>query len=126
VLSNHKFDAFKQGNKFHNKTSNEPATQESEQQKVTLSFAQMEGKCYCCEKAGHKSPQFCFKDKPKAEWGINKVQQTHAQASMPNTKSEQNASNQEEASKQRKTRRMDRSPLSIISSRRHEELDIVR
>ena len=54
VLSNHKFDAFKQGNKFHNKTSNEPAKQESEQQKVTLSFAQMEGMCYCCGKPGHK------------------------------------------------------------------------
>jgi hypothetical protein len=59
----------------------------------------MEGKCYCCRKAEHKSPQCHFKNKPKAEWAINKVQQMHAQASIPNAKSEQKASNQEKLSK---------------------------
>ena len=39
----------------------------------------MEGKCYCCGKAGHKSPSCRDKDKPKAEWAINKAQQSYAQ-----------------------------------------------
>ncbi len=40
----------------------------------------MEGKCYCCGRAGHKSPQCRFKDRPaKEEWAMNKVQQGHAQ-----------------------------------------------
>ena len=44
-------------------------------EKVNLSFAQMEGSCYCCKSAGHKSQK---KDKPKVEWAINKCQQSHA------------------------------------------------
>jgi hypothetical protein len=33
----------------------------------------MEGKCYCCGKTGHKSPQCHHKEKPKSEWAINKT-----------------------------------------------------
>eukprot|EP00957_Ditylum_brightwellii_P138374 10547200-Ditylum_brightwellii.AAC.1 len=35
----------------------------------------MEGKCYCCGKPGHKSPQ-CSKRNtiPRDEWAINKAQ----------------------------------------------------
>jgi len=32
----------------------------------------MEGKCYCCRKGGHKSPQYCHKNRPKEELAINK------------------------------------------------------
>ena len=32
----------------------------------------MDGKCYCCGKVGHKSPQYWYKDRPKSEWVINK------------------------------------------------------
>jgi len=32
-----------------------------------LTFAQMEGKCYCCEKGG----QCRYKSRPKEEWAIN-------------------------------------------------------
>ena len=39
----------------------------------------MEGKCYCCGKTGHLSPQCHFKDKPREEWFINKSQQSHVQ-----------------------------------------------
>jgi hypothetical protein len=39
---------------------------------VELSFAQMEGRCYCCGKEGHKSPSCRDKDKPKDEWAIHK------------------------------------------------------
>ena len=37
------------------------------------SFAQMEGKCYCCRKGCHKSPQCHHKNRPKEEWAINKA-----------------------------------------------------
>ena len=35
----------------------------------TLSFAQLEGKCYCCGKSGHKTPQFRLKEKNSRENG---------------------------------------------------------
>eukprot|EP00978_Attheya_sp_CCMP212_P024668 scaffold77882_cov56-Attheya_sp.AAC.1 len=38
---------------------------------VTLSFAQMEGKCNCCGKQGHRSDTCRDKAKPKPEWSIN-------------------------------------------------------
>jgi hypothetical protein len=39
-----------------------------------ISFAMMEGKCYCCGKQNYKSPACRFKDKiPKEEWTINKA-----------------------------------------------------
>ncbi len=86
VLSNHRFDNSISGNKNNNKHQNEHRKQESEPDKINLSFAQMEGKCYCCGKPGHKSPQCRFKDKPKSEWAINKIPQSHAQASKQQTK----------------------------------------
>jgi hypothetical protein len=77
VLSNHKFDPTfksnqkKQENKGHDNQSKSGKT--SDEQEVNLSFAQLEGKCYCCGKAGHKSPQCRQKDKPKDQWAINKA-----------------------------------------------------
>ena len=44
-----------------------------EQEALKLSFAQMEGRCYCCGKPDHKSPKCCYKNKPKSEWAINKT-----------------------------------------------------
>ena len=39
-----------------------------------LSFAQIEGKYYCCGKGGHKSPECRDKKRiPKDQWAINKV-----------------------------------------------------
>ena len=57
VLSNHKFDTTKQNYKNHQKHYQDQTKQEQEPEKINLSFAQMEGKCYCCGKPGHKSPQ---------------------------------------------------------------------
>ena len=42
-----------------------------------LTFAQLEGKYYCCGKPGYKSPQSFMKDiTPREEWVINKSQMT--------------------------------------------------
>jgi hypothetical protein len=84
VLSNHKHDAtnkIKKNSPDGNKTNKDKKDDDNkEDEEVNLSFAQMEGKCYCCGKAGHKSPSCRDKDKPKTEWAINKAQQSHAQA----------------------------------------------
>jgi Reverse transcriptase (RNA-dependent DNA polymerase) len=88
VLSNHKFDSV--GNSSNKKTNTtEKSNKKSDSdEKLELSFATIEGKCYCCGKAGHKSPACRLKDKiPKEEWAINKAkakeesttkQQSHA------------------------------------------------
>jgi hypothetical protein len=38
-----------------------------------LLFVQLNGKCYCCGKAGHKSPNCKWNNKPRHEWAINKA-----------------------------------------------------
>ena len=57
VLSNYQFDSTKSNNKTSNKNLNDQSKQEKDQEKINLAFAQLDGKCYCCGKAGHKSPQ---------------------------------------------------------------------
>ena len=41
---------------------------------IELSFAQLEGRCYCCGKPGHKSPVYWLTVKPKSEH-ITKVKE---------------------------------------------------
>jgi hypothetical protein len=89
VLSNHRFNFSKPGHKTLNKIPTKNIKKEQYQEKTNLSFAQMESKCYCCGKSGHKLLQCHFKDKPKAEWAINKVQQSHAQANKTTCKANQ-------------------------------------
>ena len=76
VLSNHKFDNTKsdshgrsnQGrDKDKDKDKDKSTNEEKDEKDITLSFAQMEGKCYCCGKPGHKSPTCRDKNKPKEE-----------------------------------------------------------
>ena len=74
VLSNHRFDYSKTNNKSQQRNSNNNQRQEQDREDVNLSFAQLEGKCYCCGKIGHRSPQCRYKDKPRSEWAINKAQ----------------------------------------------------
>ena len=90
VLSNHRFV-------YAKVTNTNPGNQskykpdEQEQEKVNIFFAQMEKKCYCCGKKGHRSPQCQYKVKPKAEWAINKSQQSHAQTTKMEPKTEKSA-----------------------------------
>jgi hypothetical protein len=63
VLSNHKFDINK-GKKQEQKHHKRKPKEDKDEEEVTpLSFAQMEGKCYCCRKPGHKSPDCRSKEK---------------------------------------------------------------
>ena len=40
-----------------------------------ITLAQTEGVCHCCGKKGHYSSTCRYKDKPKKEWAMNKVQE---------------------------------------------------
>jgi hypothetical protein len=89
VLSNHKLDARQQKQKGKDGKPNHQNKIEKDKDKddedsTPLSFSQMEGKCYCCGKKGHRSPECYSKSKiPQAEWAINKSQQ-HAQLMKKN------------------------------------------
>jgi hypothetical protein len=89
VLSNHKFDITKvkkPDQKHQNKSK--PKEEKDEEEVTPLSFAQMEGKCSCCGKPGHKSPKCRSKEKiPREEWAINKSQQQHVQSKSDDAKS---------------------------------------
>jgi hypothetical protein len=83
VLSNHKIDIVVKQKKEqqHHPKANKNKENKEDEDSTPLSFAQMEGRCYCCGKPGHKSPDCRHKEKtPKDEWAINKAQQ-HAQSS---------------------------------------------
>ena len=80
VLSNHKHDNAssrreRQRKSNDNKSDSGGDKDDEKDEAMPLSFAQIEGKCYCCGKPGHKSPECRHKDKPKPEWWINKRQQ---------------------------------------------------
>lgn len=85
VLSEHPFDAAYLENRKKKKerdryNDKEPPkkTKDKDDEQVALplemTFAQLEGACYCCGKKGHKSPQCKLKDKiAKPDWAINKT-----------------------------------------------------
>jgi hypothetical protein len=90
VLSNHKFDINKVRKEKHLYKANKHKEDKDDEESNPLSFAQLEGKCYCCEKLGHKSPDCRSKEKiPRDEWAINKAQQ-HVQSSNDDAKSTSN------------------------------------
>ena len=85
VLSNHRHDVGK--GKPNNNNNKKKEEEEEDKAHMPLSFAQIEGRCYCCGAKDHKSPK-CPNNKktPKDEWWINKAQQhlqtqQHTQAS---------------------------------------------
>ena len=86
VLSNHKFDNSgqkrKQEQKHPNADKNKHKEDKVNEEPTPLSFAQLEGKCYCCGKAGHRSPDCHHKAKiVQEDWAINKSKQQHVQQS---------------------------------------------
>jgi hypothetical protein len=54
VLSNHKFDNAGKGK--HSTMKNESINENTVEENPELSFSQLDGKCYCCGKSGHKLP----------------------------------------------------------------------
>ena len=70
VLSTHRFDNVKEvkkdsrkNEKYERNNSHNKKEEDENDEPVVLSFAQLEGKCYCCGKAGHKSHRCYQKDK---------------------------------------------------------------
>ena len=81
VLNNHKLDMVYTKTKLNlrNQISKEKEKENANktEEPILQTFAQIEGRCYCCGKPGHKSPQCKLKDvKPRHEWFINTVQLT--------------------------------------------------
>ena len=80
VLSTHQYDKAKKSNNDNRnqekfKKKDEQKSEEKIDELPPLSFAQLEGKCYCCSKTGHKPPDCYNKSKiPQEEWAINKTQ----------------------------------------------------
>ena len=72
VLSNHRYDNASQM-KHHKKGQGQKNDKDEDKNEnvPSLDFM-MEGRCYCCGKVGHKSPQCRYKDRPKNKWVINK------------------------------------------------------
>jgi hypothetical protein len=78
ILSNHHWDNVGKTNNNNSTNNNKHTDNEKGEDKndetPEMSFAMLEGKCYSCRKAGHKSPDCHLRDKtPKEDWAINKV-----------------------------------------------------
>ena len=70
-------EALKKDKEAKNKDSKSTTSKKDKVPHVTfahLNFANMEGRCHCCGKAGHVSPNCRNKDKiPKEKWAMNKA-----------------------------------------------------
>ena len=106
VLSQHRADNagrnnFNRTNRNNNKEKEKEEEDDSKPDEVlSLSFAQLEGACYCCGKKGHRSPECRHKDRPKSEWAINKLnknnnQMSHVQEQQQDSFSDDDADDQE-------------------------------
>jgi hypothetical protein len=74
VLNSHKFDNLGRKNDEKNKDSTERSKiHEDNLDLPELSFAQMEGRCYCCGKTGHKSPKCNDKNKKEENGTLTKL-----------------------------------------------------
>ena len=91
ILSNHNYEnnkiknAQRNANKINaeiNKTIEKGENHNVNQAHIpTLSFAQLEIRCYCCGKKGHKSPQCKYKNTiPKEDWAITKTKNQFIQS----------------------------------------------
>ena len=97
VLSTHRFDFIKEeGRKSKSdkrdrvREKDKESEDKPDDESPTLSFAQLEGRCYCCGKPGHKSPDCYQKDKiPREEWAIKKTQLTTIREETVNSNEEE-------------------------------------
>ena len=84
VLGHHSYDVKKTQQERKKKKGNDNNNNDKDDP-VVLSFAQLEGRCWCCGKTNHKSDKCRLREKiPKKEWAINKLKaeenpQSHAQ-----------------------------------------------
>ena len=70
VLSRHPYDIKKKKN--DDKKKGNDVNKNDKDDPVVLSFAQLEGRCWCCGKTNHKSDKCRLREKiPKKEWAIN-------------------------------------------------------
>jgi len=85
VLSNHNFDttrAQKQQKPNLQQNKKQDYGKLKNNESLTCSFDQLEGKCYCCGKEGHKSTDCRKKEKiPHDKWAVDKAL-SHAQVKM--------------------------------------------
>jgi hypothetical protein len=78
-LNSHKFDNLGRKIGEKNKDNTEKSKiHDGKSDLPELSFAQMEGRCFCCDKTGHKSPE-CNDKRKKEEWYIKKVKKSEIQ-----------------------------------------------
>ena len=86
MLSAHRFDNIKNNtntsNESRHKNNDDNRSKSTPDEVPSLSFAQLEGACYCYGKKCHRSNTCRHKDRPKEEWAINKVkrEQSHVQS----------------------------------------------
>ena len=106
VLSNHRFDNPRDSNIikknlnrdiYHRIENDKNKDDKKDDVSPPLPFSQMEGKCYCCTKTGHKSPQCHHTSSTKREErAINKTQTTHVQKGVDSSESSVNEKAPEE------------------------------
>ena len=65
VLSQHQFDNSRELNNKKREENNRRNEAGSQDLVLLLTFTQLEGKCWCCGKSGHKSNVCRHKDRPK-------------------------------------------------------------
>ena len=87
VLNNDKYDTVYTKSKIDQRyqVSREKENANETEELLSSTFTQTEGKCYCCGKNSHKSPQWRLKDtKQRHEWYINTIQSTQSKKDMLN------------------------------------------
>ena len=75
VLSRHQYETKKK----HEDKKKPYSNKNDKDDPITLSFAQMEGRCYCCGKANHRSDKYRLREKIPNKAKAEEDSQSHAQ-----------------------------------------------